>query len=108
MSRYTIPSKDPLNFHCVVGYDDPLQTFFANVETLVVDEEREDDLIFANGYTSQEVKSVDELQNAISQYADIPPYIREKLEEDKKNSKGPNVFQKRMISLVEGIMNYER
>lgn len=104
MSRYYIPSNDPTFYSCAVGYDNPLQTFFAHVEKMAVDE-NEDETLFVNGQLSGEISSVEDLQKTIAGYAEIPPYIREKLLEDKAKSKGPNDFQKRMINLIDGVMN---
>lgn len=107
MSRYIIPSKDPLNFHCTVGYDDPLQTFFAHIEKLVVEDD-EDETVFVNGQLSGEISSIEELQSSIDTYGEIPPYIREKLLEDKAKSKGPNAFQREMINLVDELIKQHK
>ena len=114
MSRHNIPTKNPLKYSCVVGYDNPLQTFFAQV----IDNEAEEyntqlpadsdepekiELIVWNGCRSGEITSLDKLQETIRDYAILPHNIREMLEREKSNSPGPNAFQKRMIGIVEGL-----
>lgn len=117
MSRYNIPTKDNAKYSCVVGYDDPLQTFFANVYDKEAeaynnsvdwlnnpDAEEKQELIFANGSVTKEIIFLPLLEDAIKEYAEIPDHIKKSLMNDQSVSKGPNAFQKRMIRLVEGLM----
>lgn len=67
-----------------VGWDDPLETFFAHVIRPGPEDdlEIEDENILLVGNQIGEIRSVDDLANIISKWADIPYYIKKSLLED--------------------------
>jgi hypothetical protein len=69
---------------CVVGYDPPLGTFFAQVwdQTLPV---AEDQLIFWVGTAVEEIPTVQTLAIALSAYAVIPPAVWQRLESEQRS-----------------------
>lgn len=96
MSRYNLPSKNE-KFKVVVGYDSPLQTFFAQV--IDIEKEKNDDedyMIFQVGSDPKEplVRTVEELKNKIEDYASIPLYMEQNLKEDLIDSPPPSPLQK--------------
>ena len=117
MSRYNISTKDNTKYSCVIGWDNPLQTFFAHVYDKEAeaynnsidwennqDAEEKQELILFKGYATKQIISLPLLEDVIKEYAAVPDNIKKSLLHDQSISKGPNEFQKGMIKLVEGLM----
>jgi hypothetical protein len=115
MSRYRI-ATNVKKFYAVVGYDDPLQTFWIHIidneaETYnnnvdwikTPDAEEKQELIFSVGNRSKEVTDIASLEQYVSGIVEIPDDIKTKLQADKDNSKGPNNFQRHIINIIEGL-----
>ena len=83
MSRHMIAAVH-LQHTCVVGYDPPLGTFFAQVwdQTSPV---AEDQLIFWVGTAVEEIPTVQMLAIALSAYAVIPPAVCQRLESEQRS-----------------------
>lgn len=97
MSRYVIPAID-LNHNVVVGWDNPLQTFFA----IVSDETRDEDnkIVQWIGIGNKDIiVDINELQKQLEQFALIPRSIKMKLKEDYQNRTEPTPLQKMMKKL---------
>jgi hypothetical protein len=81
MSRHTIPARD--SKHSVtVGWDPPLQTYFAHVKDWTRDEE--DEMVLRVGGWFGEVQSVSALAVAILGYADLLPAMAQTLASDRQ------------------------
>ena len=83
MSRFAIPSKDP-ELQVTVGWDPPLQTFFAQVERGQADS---DDLVLWLGTRYREHGRPEGMAAALSPYADLKPPIVERLNEDRRTAR---------------------
>jgi hypothetical protein len=83
MSRYTIAALHPQHT-CVVGYDPPLGTFFAQVwdQTIPAAEEQ---LVLWVGTALEEIPTVHALATALSAYAVIPPDVWRRLESERRS-----------------------
>jgi len=83
MSRYSIPA---LRAHqsCVVGYDPPLGTFFAQIEDVTLPPEDERRLVLWVGAAVQEIVTVAALANALQGAATLPAEIQEHLARDQR------------------------
>ena len=102
MSRYQIPGKNPKH-NVVLGWDNPLQTFFADV----FDNDEDNDCIFTVGCApswmdNHEVKDLVTLQKLLAPYANIPQTIRLSLQQDYDNRSEPTSLQKKMKELFNG------
>jgi hypothetical protein len=76
MSRYPIEAKDP-KYAVVVGWDNPLQTFFGQVIDKTSD--RDWDLKLWAGTNPREIGSIAELQDRLKEYAVIPKEVQNAL-----------------------------
>lgn len=79
MSRYLLQAADP-NHEVAVGWDNQLETFFAQVWD-TRNEEQESCVLWAGCYR-EEIRSTDELAALVRPYAEIPHATLERLEED--------------------------
>ena len=95
MSRYQLPVLNA-NHNVVVGWDDPLETFFAQVED-------DNDMILWLGADPREPKITDiaVLREELKEYAIIPDNICENLHQDYLNKHEPTAFQKAMRQIME-------
>jgi len=96
MSSYNIEHE---KYDIIVGWDNPLQTFFGNV---FIDDE-EGDVIFSCGDSHNEVPEVMDLVAKMRPYCEIPDWMVYKLVEDYTNRTEPTAFQKQMVNLVKEI-----
>jgi len=64
MSRYHIPTLSP-HHTCVVGYDPPLGTFFAQIEDLTIPADDERHIVLWVGTEVQELGTVAALTHAL-------------------------------------------
>ncbi|MDQ3650412.1 MAG: hypothetical protein M3458_09115 [Acidobacteriota bacterium] len=85
MSRYVVTAKDPHTYICIVGYDQPLQTYFAQVlERATFDAEelrdmKAEELLYDDenialwiGTNPFEIGTTNGLQSRLAQHAMIP------------------------------------
>lgn len=86
MSRYSVEARDPSKYTIVVGWDKSLQTYFAQVTRKDMD--RDWDMQLWAGTNPRELSSVEELQRAVKEYADVPKETCNALRFDQ----GPDVF----------------
>lgn len=83
MSRHEIPALDPLN-KVIVGWDHPLQTFFAQVKSSLLEETDPDDpFLLWVGCSLREIYEVEDLARALRKYAELTPDMRSILYGDK-------------------------
>lgn len=107
MSRRKIQALDAhtaMNLTVIVGWDNPLQTFFATVEkpsTDDPDEEDEDLILFNIGMRPHQVATPQALADYLKEWATITPDILEKLALDKSSSDQPTNLQNRITSILE-------
>lgn len=131
MSRYNMPTKELEKFKCIVGYDSPLDTLFAQVIDLEeqrreeerasriaqaqdagldpeetddeADEDREPFVLWI-GTSAREITDVEVLRRAIEPYAALSSEIQQRLLWDqRRQSHPPTPFQQQMRDLVERI-----
>lgn len=86
MSRYELRGREP-HIAVVVGWDNPLSTFFAQVwDERAVEFGNPDDepepLLWA-GCRHGEIRTVEHLGRVLSPYAVVPPETRERLDRDR-------------------------
>jgi len=91
MSRYRIPSKNAKH-NVYIGWDNPMQTFFAQVTDPTLDEEHQ--MVFWTGGMPEEVGSVETLQESLKPYADIPEDVKGNLVRDHGARTEPTPLQK--------------
>ena len=76
MSRYTFTGNRP-NFHVLVGYDRPLQTFFAQVWD--TSEPENPELLLWAGAGPEPVRYVEALAELLAPFGEIPEEVAAKL-----------------------------
>jgi hypothetical protein len=81
VSRMTIPALDPRH-SCVVGYDPPLGTFFAQVFR-VTNGQPPPEVVHWVGTDLHEIPTLADLAQALQDYAVIPDDICQQLEADR-------------------------
>ena len=81
MSRYAFPAVDDDELAVSVGWDPPLQTFFAQVEP--PGGVGPEGLLLWVGTTDGEISDVAHLAQSLSDWGDIPLELRGRLEEDR-------------------------
>lgn len=103
MSNFQIIARAPY-YEVTVGFDNPLQSFFAIVRDLrlrVDDEEMVDDVVLHVGADlSEPVTSVSDLAAHVSPYAEIPTDVSEAIEKERQSSLGPTDLQREMIGFL--------
>ena len=92
MSRYNIPSQNPA-LTIIIGWDNPLQTFFAQAFDPSVEDEAEADLLWI-GTALQEIPTVAALQAQLTGWATIPPTIVDRLMRDQQAATLPTPLQR--------------
>lgn len=85
MSRYRIPTQDP-HQRCVVGYDPPLGTFFAQIEDVTIPIEDERRLVLWVGAAVHEIVTVAALADALQGAAILPTEVQAQLAHDQRTS----------------------
>jgi hypothetical protein len=83
MSRYTFRGEDPRHT-IVVGWDNPLLTYFAQVWDERSSEDYEPELWV--GCKIGEIETVDELAEVVAAYGELPAEIVASLEQDLRES----------------------
>jgi hypothetical protein len=100
MSRYRIPAQDPA-LTVIVGWDNPLLTFFAQVFDPSIEEDDEADLLWI-GTALQEIATVAALQAQLASWAAIPPDIVDRLTRDQHAATPPTPLQQWAHQLLHG------
>jgi hypothetical protein len=104
MSRYEIPTRDP-SLSAVVGWDNPLQSYFTQVMRKdVVDHGDDDDsaMLLWVGAAPREVVSVEDLARLLSPFADLAPDVADRLRADRaaKLGQAPTAIQQALLSVL--------
>lgn len=85
MSRHTIPGINP-DHDVVVGWDPPLQTYFAIVIDPTKDEEDEAyNPLWLGADRYEEIDRVYDLVEKVKPYANVPPEVRRQLVIDRNH-----------------------
>jgi len=90
MSQYHF--KSDKNYDVCIGWDNPLQSFFASITDPNIPED-ENNLIDSIGWNFEPIKSLNELQSRIIKHVKIPEDIALKLEQDCTKSHKPISLQ---------------
>jgi len=98
MSRYSVPAQDP-TLTVIVGWDNPLATFFAQAFNPAIEDEAEADLLWI-GTAFQEIPTVAALQAQLTGWATIPPAIVERLTCDQQAATPPTPLQRWALQLL--------
>lgn len=103
MSRHEIPAHDR-SLSVVVGWDNPLQTFFAQVARpeQADDDDEDDHMLLWVGTEPREVITVDDLARHLAPFADLATEIAEQLRADRaaKLGQAPTATQQEMLSFI--------
>lgn len=101
MSHHEIPARDN-NLSVVVGWDNPLQTFFTRVARPSVSDEDEDHMLLWVGTEPREVITAEDLARHLAPFADLPSEIVEQLRADRAAKLGhaPTTTQQRLLSFI--------
>lgn len=81
MSRHDVESRDP-RFQITVGWDNPLNTYFAQVEDTEAEDE-DDPVVVWVGTSHGEIQAPEALQGFVAKYGNIPEDILEDLRADR-------------------------
>lgn len=98
MSRYEVVAINAQRYCVIVGWDNPLQTFFGQVFDLTLDEDEA--CVYWLGTYPGHVLSVSALKQAISAYANLPADTLTHLERDQAAATPPSRLQKKMWSII--------
>lgn len=93
MSRYKI--FDDKNKRVMVGWDDPMTSFFAQVTDIEKDEP-----LLLNGNLPNEIQTIEGLQETIKEYP-IPSNVIGLLKKDKENTKPLSQLQELAREFIE-------
>ena len=97
MSRYTLkPTADP-NITAVIGWDAPMQTFFAQVQRVNPDDEDETETIVWEGTKVGQHKHLGFILPKLEGYCTVPEEILKRLADDQANSTTPSPLQREML-----------
>ena len=91
MSRYSIPTQDP-DLTVIVGWDNPLLTFFAQVFNASIADDDEACVLWI-GTAPQAISTVAALQAQLTGWAAIPPDIVDRLTRDQQAATPPTPLQ---------------
>ncbi|MDE1905785.1 MAG: hypothetical protein KGH75_04975 [Rhodospirillales bacterium] len=102
MSRYEFQGRDARHT-IAVGWDNPLQTYFAQVSQPVEDEDEEDPIILWIGADRPgEILSVEDLASQLAPFADLAPELLAELRADRseKINQPPTPAQQQAINFI--------
>lgn len=88
-------------YEVTVGWDDPLETYFAQVVDPNAEDEDDSMRLWVGGEPKDKVTTVDALRERIYEYAMIPEDIAEKLYQDYVNRTEPSPLQRHMRAMFE-------
>lgn len=99
-SRRSIPARAP-GLTVVVGWDNPLSTFFAQVERIQNDDDPRDPILLWIGGESGEVAQAEELAGPLAPYAELTAELVEQLRAARAADadRGPSVLQRTARSI---------
>lgn len=100
MSRYSIPAQQP-GLTVIVGWDNPLTTFFAQVFDPSIEEDAAACLLWI-GNALEAIPTVAALQAQLAGWAAIPPDIVERLTRDRHAATPPTPLQRWAHQLLHG------
>jgi hypothetical protein len=100
MSRYSVPTQDQ-DLTVIVGWDNPLVTFFAQVFDPSIEEDAEACLLWI-GTALREIPTVAALQAQLAGWATIPPDILDRLIRDQHAATPPTPLQRWAHQLLHG------
>ena len=92
MSRYSIHAQDP-DLTVIVGWDNPLVTFFAQVFDPSIAEDAEACLLWI-GTAPEAIPTVATLQAQLAGWAAIPPDLVDRLTRDQQAATPPTPLQR--------------
>ena len=91
MSRYSVPAQDP-NVTVIVGWDNPLTTFFAQAFDSAIEEDAEACILWI-GTAPQAIPTVAALQTHLAGWATLPADIVDRLTRDQQAATPPTPLQ---------------
>jgi hypothetical protein len=100
MSRYHFPAQDP-RFTVVVGWDNPLATFFAQVFDPSIEDDDEADVLWI-GAAPQAIPTVAALQAQLAGWAAIPSALMAQLTREQQAATPPTPLQRWVLQLLDG------
>jgi hypothetical protein len=92
MSRYSVPAQHP-DLTVIVGWDNPLTTFFAQVFNPSIEDDEEACLLWI-GTAPEALPTVAALQAQLTSRAAIPPDIVDRLTRDQHATTPPTPLQR--------------
>ena len=94
-SRRSIPARTP-DLTVIVGWDNPLSTFFAQVERIQDDLDPRDPILLWIGSELGEVAQAEQLAGPLAPCAELTPEVVELLRADRAADadRGPSVLQR--------------
>jgi hypothetical protein len=106
MSRHVIPALSD-RFSVTVGWDRPMNSYFAQVEDLEIDSDTSDPMLVWVGTSHSEIPHPEALQRHIARYAAIPDGMLETLRADRAATldRGDTRLQRDMQIFVERSEN---
>ena len=99
MSRYIVPQENPTQ-EVVIGWDNPLTSFFAQVFDLTADDD-ENDCVYWIGADYNALPTVEALQATLGNIATIPEALCDALRADQRNAEPPTPLQQSMRASYE-------
>lgn len=99
MSQYRITCLTPAHT-CIVGWDNPLQSFFAQVYEVAKEDTDSPPMLWVGA--GEKINSVNDLQIAISEYAQISPQIQRLLVADFERRTPPSPLQRLADKFMQG------
>ena len=107
MSRYEVPTRDE-QYEVVVGWDPPLDTFFAQVFDHTHGHE-DDGPVFEIGQRRGEVPTIERLGEALAHYAILPVALQEQLGADSRVPRAPAAPEiTQLLDQLERLMAIEQ
>ncbi len=99
-SRRSIPAHAP-DLTVVVGWDNPLSTFFAQVERNQDDDDPRDPILLWIGSELGEIAQAEQLAGSLAPYAELTSELVEQLRADRAADvdRGPSVLQRTARSM---------
>ena len=101
MSRYPFPTPDP-RCTAVVGWDNPLTTFFAQIFNSSIEDDDEACVLWI-GTAPEAITTVAALQAQLAGWAAIPPDIVDRLTRDQQAATLPTSLQRWAHRFFEGV-----
>lgn len=99
MSRYQLSAKNP-GQTVVCGYDAPLQSWFATVTEERADLD-DDNVVLWIGGRPRDCVRLDDLVSRLKPYADVPPELLRRLEQDRETAPPPSPLQREILRIME-------